>query len=94
MKALETTLSASERVLTHALLYDGRTNRWSCKCGYVLGDGHHALYALCPLSHRDKVVNQQQRRRTVVRPAGPRAYSDFKISSPTSQTAQQLFDLS
>jgi len=49
----------TERTLIHGLTYDRKTSRWSCKCGYVLGDGHHALYAVCPLSHRDKKVNAQ-----------------------------------
>jgi hypothetical protein len=39
-----------KRVLTHHLEYDPKTDRWTCKCGYMLGrDGHERLYAPCPL---------------------------------------------
>jgi hypothetical protein len=45
----------SARTLTHALIYNPTGDKWSCKCGYVLGrDGHKALYALCPIRARDK----------------------------------------
>jgi hypothetical protein len=43
-----------ERKLTHALLYDYKSGKWSCKCGYVLGSGHNELYALCPIYQRRK----------------------------------------
>jgi hypothetical protein len=39
--------SITTRHLTHKLTYDTRTDHWSCKCGYVLGTGHRALYAKC-----------------------------------------------
>jgi hypothetical protein len=76
----------AKRELSHALVYDTHTNRWSCKCGYKLGDGHHALYALCPLSHRDKIVNQSRRRQ---------AYHQMEISSaaPIKKQALDIFDL-
>jgi hypothetical protein len=35
--------------LTHRLECDPATHRWSCKCGYKLGDGHNKLYARCKL---------------------------------------------
>lgn len=35
------------RRLTHQLTYHTGKGRWSCKCGYVLGTGHKALYAQC-----------------------------------------------
>jgi len=39
------------RMLTHKLTFNPMTERWSCRCGYLLGrDGHEALYALCPLT--------------------------------------------
>jgi hypothetical protein len=39
-----------KRVLTHHLEYDPKTDRWACKCDYMLGrDGHERLYAPCPL---------------------------------------------
>ena len=41
--------STTTRELTHKLTCDPNTQRWSCKCGYLLGrDGHEALYAVCP----------------------------------------------
>lgn len=67
--------------LTHALLYEA--NRWRCKCGYVMGDGHDKLYALCPLSLRDKArrpesvisnsieLNPLGKRRRRSKPAAP-----------------------
>jgi hypothetical protein len=36
------------RQLTHSLGYDRDKHRWSCPCGYILGDGHEKLYARCP----------------------------------------------
>lgn len=34
---------------SHKLKHDPFTSRWSCACGYVLGDGREAFLALCPL---------------------------------------------
>jgi len=80
------------RTLTHHLVYDKRAARWSCKCGYELGNGHHALYAVCPLSHRDKAVNERKRKADA-RPKGKGSYREFTITSKPSEKAQKLFDL-
>lgn len=38
--------------LTHTLTHSKAKDSWSCKCGYVLGTGHDALYAQCPIAKR------------------------------------------
>ena len=85
-----------QRSLTHSLIYNGKTNHWQCACGYTLGDGHHALYALCPLSHRDKMVNEARRAATVVkgRRVARRSYTEFNITDRPSKAAGDLFELS
>lgn len=54
------------RTLTHSLIYS--KDKWSCKCGYVLGTGHKALYAQCPLVKRyiesDITAPRNTRKRT------------------------------
>jgi len=81
-----------QRKLTHALIYDKRADRWQCACGYTLGDGHDALYALCPMSHRDKAVNAQKRQRG--RRVARRSYTEFNITDRPSKAAGDLFDIS
>ena len=66
--------SITTRHLTHHLIYSARTDRWSCKCGYVLGSGHEALYVQCPLA------GEVER----LRPKPPDdGYIEFDISTPT-----------
>ena len=92
-------MSTMKRQLSHALIYDKKSNRWQCACGYKLGDGHHTLYALCPLSHRDKAVNAARRKREVVWPSGKRArppasYLENEITSqPAKVNTQELLDI-
>ena len=40
----------AKRKLTHRLVHDKESDRWKCKCGYTLGDGHAKLYARCRLA--------------------------------------------
>ena len=44
------------RELTHRLTF--AEGRWSCECGYVLGDGHEKLYAKCPKFGRKKALTK------------------------------------
>ncbi len=62
---------------SHKLTHDPFTSRWSCECGYVLGDGREAFLAPCPMAlaaknhkakpHRKKKqhddTNKKRRRR-------------------------------
>jgi hypothetical protein len=63
-------MESDVRTLTHALIYDSSDDKWHCKCGYKLGDGHTKLYATCPMYHRDKAK---------------RAYNEFNIGSPAHE---------
>lgn len=38
----------------HKLAHNPFTSRWSCACGYVLGDGREKLLAPCPLTIKKK----------------------------------------
>jgi len=83
--------------LTHALTYDSKTDRWSCKCGYILGTGHAECYALCPLARRNRVMEKApaklkgEPRGIAQRRRG--SSTEFNITSKTSKKAQQLFDI-
>jgi hypothetical protein len=44
----------------HTLKHDPFTGRWSCKCGYVLGDGREKLLAPCPLNLIKKKPNRKE----------------------------------
>jgi hypothetical protein len=60
------------RTLTHKLEYNKETDRWSCRCGYVLGTGHDELYAQCPLTKRyieSDITQPTKKRRTSKRPS-------------------------
>jgi hypothetical protein len=56
-----------EPATSHKLTHDPLSSRWSCECGYVLGDGREAFLAPCPMalaaknhkakSHRKKKQN-------------------------------------
>jgi hypothetical protein len=86
--------STTTRTLTHKLTCDKRTLRWSCKCGYVLGTGHEALYAQCPLA--PKPHSKAMRGMLMVdgkctpfemegRPEPDDGYIEFDISTPTHE---------
>jgi hypothetical protein len=44
--------------LTHSLIYNKKTDRWACQCGYVLGTGRKGLYARCPLAKKRRPENR------------------------------------
>ena len=86
-------MKTKNRELTHALLYDSATGRWSCKCGYMLGrDGHAALYARCPMYQRRK----QEASAEISISSTPHEKTQRKARrtrSGVSQKALDLFDL-
>jgi hypothetical protein len=75
----------AKRELTHSLIYSRKTDSWSCKCGYVLGQGHGALYALCP--QRESLSPNADKLPTVGIICG-----SFGCK-PVKKTALDLFDL-
>jgi hypothetical protein len=46
------TLAIKPSRLSHKLEYHPRKDRWVCKCGYELGQGHNKLYMPCPITRR------------------------------------------
>lgn len=69
---------------THQLRHDPITDRWSCGCGYTLGDGREAFLALCPLRSQRKcdvtrVANQREKRRqrSILSPKPDKQQPDF-----------------
>jgi hypothetical protein len=47
-------------VITHRLTYNHDTDRWTCPCGYMLGDGRDKLFAKCKYKHRTLSRNQDK----------------------------------
>lgn len=39
---------------THQLRHDPLKSRWSCGCGYVLGDGRKAFLRPCPMASKQR----------------------------------------
>ena len=76
-----------ERKLTHQLVCDEATKLWSCQCGYVLGSGHDALYAQCPLA-RPVYSDFNEAKQLKARQSGAR-----KGKRKVSQRVADLFDL-
>jgi len=76
-----------ERKLTHQLVCNEETKLWSCQCGYVLGSGHDALYAQCPLTRpvysdfneAKQVAARQSRARKGKRTISPRVADLFDL---------------
>ena len=73
--------------LTHTLVHNKRTDRWTCKCGYALGDGHKKLYARCPRYQAAYTENNIGPRTNEAKPfkndkRRPR-YSTRRISPPS-----------
>jgi hypothetical protein len=48
----------------HTLRHDPFSHRWSCKCGYVLGDGREKLLAPCPLTLIKKPKARKEKHET------------------------------
>ena len=49
----------------HKLKHNPFNGRWSCECGYVLGDGREKLLAPCPLTlkkRKEKHANTRKRK--------------------------------
>lgn len=78
--------STTTRQLTHKLFCDPLTFRWSCRCGYQLGDGHDALYAQCPLAPKPA---PEIRVACLLDEGDPDAYIEFDISTPTHEKKPQ-----
>lgn len=93
--------TSKARELTHALIYNKETGRWSCKCGYVLGakihdprgEGHAALYARCPMYQRRKKDEAYAESSISSTPHEKTKPARAKVRRGVSQTALDLFDL-
>jgi hypothetical protein len=48
----------------HKLAHNPFTSRWSCRCGYTLGDGREAFLAPCRLSMAKERKTTNKRKST------------------------------
>jgi hypothetical protein len=79
--------------------YDKKTDRWSCKCGYVLGTGRAALYAQCPVfkhgrHHEAYAENSVSlKRNATTKGAAPRKQAARGRERTVSKRVADLFDI-
>jgi len=102
LKRFITRAQKHERRLTHHLDHDPKTGRWSCKCGYVLGTGHDALYAQCAVFRHGRHEEREQayaenslslERNATTKGAAPRKQAARKGKRAVSKRVADLFDL-
>jgi hypothetical protein len=86
-----------KRNLTHSLIYSARADRWKCKCGYTLGDGHAQLYARCKLAqpeayHEFKISSAPKAKNHAKNPTKKEQRQTARTGAGISQAEADLFN--